>query len=329
MGRFFKLLYCTAACFLCACVTPSEDRFTLEDALDDNVAIPIPMRITEKGLIVLEGVKVDGRELDMVLDTGATQSAIFETALKRLDLNLTSFSDTMVHGMIKSGQRRIVNLPKVEIGPIEYLVKPMVVLDDREMDSRKIGIHDGLIGMDVLSSYQIYVSPTTNELHFIPNEVPVYISYYWPRIRLTKNPFKSDDRALHFMEIRVDGRHTPAMLDTGAEFSAMNWPSASFAQVRIIRRRLKKDWELQGAIGDFKPTARVKLRRFRGGQMFWDDKEFIVMDFESLDILGVGNEPFMIAGMNLFKDNTIFMDFERDYLAIIPEADDALENSQN
>ena len=43
------------------------------------------------------------------------------------------------------------------------------------------------------------------------------------------------------------------------------------------------------------------------------------MDMESLDILGVEDEPFILAGMNLFKEENIFIDFERNFLSIVPK----------
>jgi len=272
MGRFLFLILIAFVALLSACATSPEKRFTLEEALDGDKAISIPMRVTERGLIVLEGVKIDSRSLDMVLDTGATQSAIFEKALKRLGMNLSSHSDTMVHGMVQSKSRRVVNIPTLEIGPLKYLAKPMVVLDDREADFRKMEVYDGLIGMDILSKYQIYISPSKSELRFIPNESPVYVSYFWPRIFLKENPFQVDDRSLHFMEIRIDGRNTAAMLDTGSEFSVMNWSSATHAQAKPIRKRLRDQWELEGAVGTFQPAAKVKMERIRGGQIFWNDK---------------------------------------------------------
>ena len=310
-GAFFLLLS--------ACATPPEKDLTLESALNSDVAISIPIQMSEKGVIILKDVQINGQSLNMVLDTGATQSAIFETALKRLNIDTISGNSTMVHGMLQSAERRILKLPKVEIGPIQFLNKPMVVLDDRNSDFKNVEIHDGLIGMDILAGYQLYVSTDTLELRFIPNENLISIPYSWPRIDIVSNPFQSDNRALNFMYVRLAGRNTPALLDTGAEFSAMNWPAASYSQARPIRRRLRENWELQGAVGVFEPIAKLKLERFRGGQMFWGNKDFIVMDLESLNILGIEDKPFMIAGMNLFNEETFFIDFERGYVAIKPK----------
>jgi len=310
--------YIAIICLLGACASQPKMPLELQEALDKKVAISVPMRISEKGLIVFENIEMDGRYLDMVLDTGATQSAIFENASRRLNLDLEPSSQIMVHGMLQSKTRHIVNISKMKIGPIEFLSKPMVILDDRELDIQNIDIHDGLIGMDILADYQIYISPHMNELRLIPNAAKVYVSTYWHRIELKENPFQDDNRQLHFLDIRVNGNNTPAMIDTGAEFSVMNWAAANFSQVKTIRKKLKETWELQGAVGTFRPTAKVKLQRMRSGQKFWRHKEFLVMDFDSLGVLGIGEEPFIIAGMNLLQDQAIFMDFENNFIAMKP-----------
>jgi len=319
MCRILRYICLLIAVTLSACVSIEEKDFTLESALLDKRAITIPMRIAENGLIILEGVKINDQKLDMVMDTGATQSAIFRSALNRANINVSSENDTMVHGMTQSQFRRVVTIPKLEIGPLSFSNKPMVDLDNREPDIRVMDSYDGLIGMDILSSYQIYVSPTKNELWFISNDFPVTMSPSWSRLFLNSNPFQTDDRALHFLEIRMAGKNTPALLDTGAEFSAMNWTAANYPQVRRIRKKLREKWELQGAVGQFEPTTKVKLESLRSGQIFWKHKEFVILEFDSLNVLGVHQQPFIIAGMNLFGEDAIFIDFERNFLAIVPD----------
>ena len=123
---------------------------------------------------------------------------------------------------------------------------------------------------------------------------------------------------MHFIELRVDGRKTPALLDTGSEFNAMNWNSASYTQAKHLRRKLRKDWALQGANGTFDPVAKANLKLIRSGQKFWEDKDFIIMDFKSLDILGAEDDPFIIVGMNLLAEETVVLDFENNIMAIKP-----------
>ena len=316
MARFIRIIAVVAAVLLASCQTLPDKPLMLEDALKANVAVTLPMRVSEKGLLILENVEIDGASLNFVLDTGATQSAIFKGSLDRAGLKFTAQEERMVHGMIESQNRRIVTLPQVTIGPLQYTQKQVIVLDNPKSGFAETENYDGLIGMDILSDYNLLISPSSQELKLIPKEQEIYVPGYWSRIELTQNPFQADGRNLHFLQLRIAGRRTTALLDTGSEFSLLNWSAARFSQVKLIRRRLERDWQMQGAVGVFKPQIKIRLRHFRGGQKFWEDKDFIVMDFESLDILGVADQPFIIAGMNLFTGETIFIDFERNFLAI-------------
>ena len=316
MARFIRVITVVAAVLLASCQTLPDGPLMLEDALEANVAVTLPMRVSEKGLLVLENVEIDGASLNFVLDTGATQSAIFKGTLDRAGLNVTAQEERMVHGMIESQNRRIVTLPQMTIGPIQYTQKQVIVLDNPKLDFAESENYDGLIGMDILSDYNLLISPSLQELKLIPKEREIYVPSYWSRIELTQNPFQADGRNLHFLQLRIAGRRTPALLDTGSEFSLLNWSAARFAQVKSLRRRLERDWQMQGAVGVFKPRTKVRLESFRGGQKFWSNKDFIILDFESLDILGVADQPFIIAGMNLFAGEAIFIDFERNFLAI-------------
>lgn len=322
MGRFTLILSIIMALCFAACQTLPSGPLSLEQAFEENVAISLPLRVSDEGLLIVENVQIKGETLQFVLDTGATQSAIFQNSLDRLGLDLPFETETMVHGMIQSQKRRRVNIPKITIGPIQFSQKPLIILDNSKSDTQQRRNYDGLIGMDVLINYHMLIMPMEGELRLVPHERDIIVPSKWSRIELESNPFQSDNRALHFFYMRLAGRRTPTLLDLGSEFSILNWSAAQFPQIRHTRRRLKKDWELQGAVGTFRPTAKFKLEEFRGGQKFWKNKDFIVMDFESLDILGVNEQPFIIAGMNLFAEDTVFLDFKANIVAIKPKTVD-------
>ena len=279
------------------------------------------MRITEDGLILLDDVKVGENSYSFLLDTGATQSAIFENTFERTGLNVHTNTNKTVYGMVKTEKRQTVEISKFAVGPLEFAQQELIVLPNRDVNFKTTGKYDGLIGMDVLSPYQVYVSPRTSEFKLIPNHKMVTVPATWDRVELLDNPFEGGQWALHFIDVRVAGQIRPALVDTGAEFSAMNWNSAQYQQIKFLKRRLRKEWELQGAVGNFSPIARVVLEEFRSGQKFWRSKEFVVMDFDGLEALGVSDAPLLIAGMNLFEDETFLIDFDRNYIAIKPRED--------
>jgi len=302
--------------FLTACATPVSTPTGLDEALKGRHAVPLKMQTNPAGLIIIEDIKIGDKSYRFALDTGATHSAIFEESLQLSAAKFEEARNKLVYGMISSQTRRIAKIPKFELGSIQLLQKPLIILPDREFNFGANEPFDGLIGMDILADYQIYVSPKTSEFILIANEFPVIAPYHWDRIELTENPFRDDQRDLHFMEVRLAGENIAALIDTGAEFSVMNWNSAQYAELKSIKKRLRKEWELQGAIGTFEPSTKVTLERFRSGQKFWKFKEFVVMNFDSLNVLGLSDDPFAIVGMNLFKDESFFIDFDRNYMAV-------------
>ena len=324
MSQLTRIIALIAAFLFTACQTLPDGPLSLKDALEAYLAVTLSMRVNDKGLFVLEGVEIDGASFDFAIDTGATHSAIFERSLGKAGLSDTSQEERIVHGMIESQSRQVLTVSEMKLGPLQYNQKSIIVLENPRATFGEAQEYDGLIGMDILANYNLIISPSTQELKLIPKEKEISVPSYWSRIELTPNPFQADNRDLHFLQLRIAGRRTVALLDTGSQLSIINWEAASFSQVKSIRRRLERDWQMQGAVGVFKPRTRIKLEHFRGGQKFWVDKNFIIMDFESLDVLGIGEKPFIIAGVNLFSDETVFIDFERNFLAIdssIPEDD--------
>jgi len=170
--------------------------------------------------------------------------------------------------------------------------------------------------MDVLERYSLSVNYEREEIAFIPNgKIAVAVPASWVKLNLATLPDSVDEHPLHFINIRVAGRKTPMLVDTGSEFSAMNWEAARFAQMKWAKRRLRKNWELEGAVGKFSPTTVMKLSYLASGKKKWYNKTFIVMDFNIAEEIGLKDEAMALGGMNLYGEGNFIIDFERDILA--------------
>ncbi len=318
MALIRSLIFVLLCCLFSGCAVQPIQMPNLMEVLDRPDPTSIKLRMREDGLMFAENIEIGDQKLTFLIDTGATRSAIFETPLKTLTVNNKRKSQVLIHGIIESGKRDIVTVPKFTIGEVTFIDQALVILSDRDSGLKRSGEFDGLIGMDILSNYKLYASPETSDFRLIRSNIMLTIPSDWERISLIENPFKDDQRTLHFMELRIAGKLTTTLLDTGSEFSVMNWNTAQYSQLRSLRRRLRKKWELQGAVGTFKPIAKINLGRFRGGEKFWNKKQFLVMDFNSLDVLGIGEHAFIVGGMNLFKDETFVIDFENNVIAMKP-----------
>lgn len=254
-----------------------------------------------------------------MIDTGATLSAIFESAIDSLQLSNIERNNFRIHGMTAMGERPAAFLKQLNLGSKPYTNLPVAILEDRQ-DPVETQIKPlGIIGMDILSDFHIYVDGEAKMFHLIPNHLPSpMIPNQWRHVPLFGNPFIETDHNLHFINIRMGGYVMPALLDTGADVNLMNWVTSEYSVLNRAKRRLREEWEINGAIGTFDPVFKINAKNFRSGQKFWPLKEFIVMEFEGLDILGVKDQPFMIAGPDLLNGETFFLDFKNKSLRFKP-----------
>gem|GEM_PF-2309679 len=292
----------------CATVAP----LTLEDIAFDPSANRLDVSRMSDGLLTIP-VTIDGDAvLPFILDTGATRSVLFEDSLARL----TTYEDSAVrvHGLSGVKVSDTVKLSRVALGRHELEDLSFIVLPKREL--KDVGDIDpaGIIGMDILSNYRLLslgpsMDASSAELILLQAEgdSPL-VPANWTRIPLMSDPFGVDTRSLRFMDVRLNGKVSAALLDTGSSVNVLSYEFADFPMVRAARRQLQRQFEVQGALETFRPRVFVKGLDFRAGSHVWRDEPFIVKEVDSLEILGVKGQPFMIAGVGLFADEVFYLD---------------------
>jgi predicted aspartyl protease len=288
---------------------------TLEEIAFDPNANRLDVSRMEDGLLTIP-VSLDGGEPQpFILDTGATRSVLFRDVLP--DLAFEEDGAVRVHGLFGSGVMETVNVGEVKLGThmledLSFIVLPQRILKDGGGEDPV-----GIVGMDILSNYRLFSlgkrqesgTPNSGELILLKAEgeaprVPVS----WTRIPLNSNPFGVEAQALRFMDVRLNGKVSAALLDTGSAVNVLSYEFADYPMVRMARKRLERQFELQGALETFRPRILVNELDFRAGSRNWYDQPFIVKDVDSLEILGVKDKPFMIAGVGLLADEVFYLD---------------------
>lgn len=312
------------ASFLSACATAPDNQVFLKDVFDNPRVISVPFIAQESGLILLTDVQMGEQSLTLLLDTGATRSAIFQETFDGLGTGLAIDRSVNIHGMSNVMQRDITIVPSFNLGDVEFTNTDFVILPDRAKNSllrQSQTVMDGLIGMDILSNYTVYLSRSQSELKLIPKDIYVRPPRNWSNIELTENPFIDDDRGLHFYQVDVLDDDIPTLFDSGAEINVMNWNDIRHRKLKKLRRSLRKEWEIQGAVGSFRPVGKVRMNWVKAGEVVWADKDIIFMDLDSLDILGADESSFLVAGFNLLDNDEILIDFERNLLSVTIDSD--------
>ena len=323
LGYFAVLLFAPLAMTGCtswgdASLKVPEKKRLVEIMKDDGI-ISLPYTVYGAGVFLVDMQIGDGPSHSFMIDTGATKSALYKSSLNKLGLGYHGKAAMVVHGINSQGARPVVKVPMLKIGSQSFTDFDMVVLEDRlNIEGQKI-LPIGLIGMDILAQFRVYVDSDNRRFNLIPKNIPSpRFPAKWRTVNLIANPFVEYDHGLHFLEIRLGNYLMPALLDTGAEDNMMNWSISQYPQLKRARKKLYEKWVVEGAVGSFDPRYIVKTRNIRSGQKFWDESEFLVVDFDGLDILGVKEQPFLIAGSPLLAEQTFYIDFAENFMRFKP-----------
>jgi len=318
MRRISSYMSLFAAMFFlvaCASVTPNSNTIKIDDVLTHANVVQFPYEKTINGHLLIP-VSLNGkRESFFAIDTGATKSVIFNETSASLNLTQQEQPEILVHGLVKMEDRPVVTLARLEIGHQKFFDINVAVLEDRKRFKKSGRNIEGLIGLDILSRFRLYLDADNQQLYFIPGSVPeIKKPSKWKSIPLVDNPYKNDGRDLKFFIADFDGRKSPVLLDSGSAMNFMNWESAQHPKIRRLKKRLRKQWVIEGATGTFDPKIYVNFEGFYSGDKYWHQQNFVVSDLSSLDILGISGKPFAIAGIGMLAADSFYLDFANNRL---------------
>lgn len=297
-----------------ACQSLPENRIIpLEKLLKRDAVIATSLVPNDQGILYVQ-VKSERASGYFLLDTGATQSALFRGS-GLADISKNKFSGSAnIFGLVEHGNFPLISIDDLVIEAHSIPKMEFVVLpgrDDQIVPNSIKGI-DGLLGMDFINGYNLFVDWPSLKIYFLPHSVAQPdIVESWIPVKLMNNPNSEFGRELNFFNLRVGNHIFPALFDTGSEFNVINWQATQIPALKRLQRRLRKNWEIQGATGAFDPSVRIDVNALRAGQMRWSPKKFIVMNFDHLDGIGFKDKALVIAGSPLLKDKRFFIDFKR------------------
>ncbi len=273
----------------------------------------VPYDISARGLYQVQ-VSLNGEgPFDFIVDTGATISCLFESTARQLSVPIDTGETTTVHGIVASAVQPVSSLPRIDVGDITRTDLKVAILEDRKDGN----VAAGILGMDVMQNYALVFDSEINTITFYrPDLFDESLFRSWRLMPLQKNPYSNDDFGLYFLNLKLSGYSVPAVFDLGSSLSIVNWDAAQNPELRRYRRRLRQNWEMEGAVGLFEPTILVRFETVRGTTYSWEGWNVYVTDMETLNIIGTEGRPLMIAGADMFRDTSFAVDFSTESLFI-------------
>lgn len=182
---------------------------TLPITIDDAGGVTVPM-------------KVEDQEQNMLIDTGGVFSMLSESVAARL--NLRSEPIRMVW-MTMFGGRKLnyyVVAHSMEIAGARVRDRQFVLLPN---DFLPPGV-DGILGPDILQVFDVDFDFAAGKVGLFSRDHCEGKVVYWTHDPHAQIPFKLDDDRHIKINVQLDGKDVPAILDTGAYRSLMSLDTA-------------------------------------------------------------------------------------------------------
>ena len=158
----------------------------------------------------------------MIIDTGAVQTAITEKIAAQFKLRRSSISQRY-RMEDYYGQRieQVAIIPSLQTGNLRATDVHAFIFP-RELSSHAAGV----IGPDMLSHYEVELDFAAKKLNlFSQDHCPGQV-VYWTRDPVAAVPIRIDDFGHIDLDVTLDGKTIPAHLDTGAPLSSMKLHNA-------------------------------------------------------------------------------------------------------
>jgi predicted aspartyl protease len=273
-------------------VTAPEPRYVAPTLRDRLGRIWAPVYLNGKG------------PYRLVLDTGASNSAITARVATELGLPLVATKSMLLHGVTGSAVVPFVKVDTFVVGDMEARDKVLPIVPDA------LGGADGVLGMESLEDKRIAIDFMHDGIK-ISRSHSRRADYGYSTIPLTRTP-----NGLLMTTAYIGGVRIKAIIDTGSQATVANLA----VQAALKRRHPERDLRtssITGATDDVQAGRDLPIPPVSLGPVVIDSPYLTVCDLQIFELWKMTNEPTMLIGIDTLGllDNLI-IDYRRMELQI-------------
>ncbi|HEV8330361.1 MAG TPA: retropepsin-like aspartic protease [Steroidobacteraceae bacterium] len=219
----------------------------------------------------------------LVLDTGATRSALLPRVARALQIPLQA-STMRVHGVTGSSDVSTVDVQQMEVGDLLMKSTRLPIVPD------VFGGADGVLGNEALGDKRIFVDFRRDRIEISNSRSER------PGVGMSRIPLKLTRGQLLSFKTNIGSVSTTAVIDTGAQRTIGN------QALRTALNRRQRDWQQEEIIGvtldvekgDSIPTPPIKF-----GRATISGVRVTFTDTEIFNHWQLTKEPALLLGMDV------------------------------
>jgi hypothetical protein len=225
-------------------------------------------------------VRVNGKVLRFILDSGATISALTPDAARRLGIR--SMGWTLVNEI----KTPIAYLESIAVGQAVHENHRVAVVHLPAAQRMKVE-YDGILGLDVLSRYDVVINFVENRLLLLPIGS---VSRSHAAREMVRVGFQPSRHGLVLMTAHVEFVPIPALLDLGAQYSLVNRAASAMGGVTV--------------------GMKTRPRHVHVGKIDLGQWRMLVGDLPIFSRSGLMAGPAIVLGADLFAQRTVVLAYE-------------------
>lgn len=265
-------------------------------------------------------VMIDGHgPFSFVIDTAASRTLIYEHVRAQLGLARSQPNDIIIYGINNSVSALPVKIDVLTVAGQQIDGLTLGVLPHDTAEAEPV---DGILGIDVLARYLVVLNRDRMQLKLLPPDSPAADNYReWAVTSLMPRPLKDIPVNFWYLKLAIGQTKFISLFDLGADLSMMNWPAAERLGFR------EKDFHLPKALtkvvrdvlGTDEPVIIVTDLSFALGNRHWVGRSAMVANSDVFAHFNLDERPAVIVGSDLFRDNSLAIDFANHSLYMGPD----------
>jgi predicted aspartyl protease len=242
-------------------------------------------------------VLINGRgPYRLVLDTGATHSAIIAQTASSLGIPLSQISNIRVTGVTGSAVVQSVDVKRMEFGELSMAGSTLPVVAD------VFGGAEGILGTEGLSDKRIVIDFGHDEVVIMRSKGELGKS------GMTTLPLRQLRDHLLALDVLVGGVHAKAIIDTGAQISIGN--TALRNALMHYKARDSRKAEIEGVTLDVESGDMMRAPPIRVGTLQFNFVNITYGDMFIFDRWKLNHEPVLVLGMDVLGTvDTLVIDY--------------------
>ena len=260
-----------------------------------------PMEVLPSGHPIAQ-VRLDGsKPLRFVIDTAASSTSILPRLRAAMPGSMVASGSQNLDGAAGKTQIETLTLKKLTVDGRSFEGLKAFALPPSPVD--ELGV-DGVLGADIIARFAVEIDMPGRHWRMTETPTPAMLKDMLPAV-----PITLDEALTPRLTVHLDGTAVPAILDTGAKGTIMNWAAARLLGITPDSPGLVKATTVKGVTAHGTASVTKRFRELRIGEASKTDATLRIADLPVFSALGFAEgQPALILGIDMLADRRIVID---------------------